>query len=86
MVFVKTCVGSSCHIRGSEEIVDMLNHEIEAHGLEDEVIPVLGFCFEKCNRYGVTIQVDDDIFTGVTKETFKTFFNENILPRAETEE
>jgi hypothetical protein len=30
----------------------------------------------------VTIQVDEDVFTGVTPETFDDFFEKNILPRA----
>ena len=85
MTIVTLCVGSSCHIRGSEAIVEKLNQAIESYGLQDEVIPVAGFCFGKCNRYGATVQVDDDIFTGITKETFDAFFRENILPRAQAE-
>lgn len=83
MTFVTVCVGSSCHIRGSEEIVERLEAAIRAHGLEDEIIPSGGFCFERCNRHGVTIQVDDDVFAGITPQTFDAFFNENILPRVE---
>lgn len=81
MTFVTLCVGSSCHIHGSEEIVELLNQTIASYGLEDDVIPVAGFCFGKCSRNGMTIQVDDDIFTGITKEGFEAFFKENILPR-----
>ena len=50
--------------------------------LEDEIIPSGGFCFGKCNRQGVTLQVDDDIFPGITPESFDAFFNDTILPRA----
>ena len=42
--------------------------------------PVAGsFCVGKCNRVGVTVQIDDDIHTGITKENFKEFFKENVL-------
>lgn len=85
MIFVTVCVGSSCHIRGSEAIVELLNQAIAAHGLEDEIIPVGGFCFQKCNRHGATIQVDDDVFAGITPQTFDAFFNEHILPRVQIE-
>ena len=81
MTIVTICVGSSCHLHCSDEIVDLLNQAIEENHLQEEVIPVAGFCFGKCNRYGVTVQVDDDVFTGVTRETFDTFFKENILSR-----
>ena len=82
MTMVTICVGSSCHIHGSEEIIDRLDAAIRANKKEDEIIPVGGFCFDKCNRHGVTVQVDDDVYTGITPETFDTFFKEKILPRA----
>lgn len=85
MVFVTICVGSSCHIHGSEEIINLLNQAIEKHGLDGEVIPLGGFCTENCNRNGVTIQVDDDTFTGVTPASFDKFFTEHILSRVEKE-
>ena len=85
MTIVTVCVGSSCHIHGSEEIIERLDAAIRARGLEDEIIPVCSFCFGKCNRHGVTIQVDNDVFTGITPEGFDAFFKEHILPRAEME-
>ena len=85
MTIVTICVGSSCYLHGSEEIIDLLRRAIERYDVEDEVIPVLGFCFEKCNRHGVTIQVDDDVFPGITRESFEAFFGETILPRAKAE-
>jgi NADH:ubiquinone oxidoreductase subunit E len=85
MIFVTICVGSSCHIHGSEQIIELLDKAIREHGMEDEIIPSGGFCFEKCNRHGVTMQVDDDIFTGITPESFDAFFNETILPRAQAQ-
>ena len=75
-------MGSSCHIHGSDEIIERLNAAILANNKEDEIIPTGGFCFGKCNRHGVTIQVDEDVFTGITPETFDAFFEKNILPRA----
>ncbi|HCG60020.1 MAG TPA: hypothetical protein DEV97_08480 [Lachnospiraceae bacterium] len=82
MVFVTVCVGSSCHIHGTDQIIEKLDRAIHAHGMEDEIIPSGGFCFGKCNRQGVTLQVDDDIFPGITPESFDAFFNDTILPRA----
>ncbi len=82
MVFVTICVGSSCHIHGSEEIIDLMNRAIEQYGLDGEVVLSGGFCFEKCNRHGVTIELDNDVFTGITPAGFDSFFKEHILPRA----
>ena len=78
-MIVQVCVGSSCHIKGSADIVELLKKAIEENHLEDEITLAGSFCIGKCNRIGVTVQVDDDIHTGITKENFKEFFKENVL-------
>lgn len=85
MVFVQICVGSSCHLRGSEEVVNRMRRAVEEYHLEDEVILSGSFCVGKCNRVGITVQVNDDIHVGVTPENFKDFFREKILPIVESE-
>ncbi len=79
MVIVQICVGSSCHLKGAPEIVSMLQNEVSQNHLEDEVVLCGSFCAGKCNRVGVTITVNDTVHTGVTKENFREFWNENIL-------
>ena len=66
-------------MKGSSEIVELLKKAVEDYHLEDEVTLAGSFCTGKCNRVGVTVQVDDDIYTGVTRENFKEFFNDNVL-------
>ena len=82
-MIIKVCVGSSCHLKGSPEIVELLQKAVEEYHLEDEVTLAGSFCIGKCNRIGVTIQVDDDIHVGVTKENFKEFLQENVLNKLE---
>ena len=79
MLIVQICVGSSCHLKGSPEIVELLQNAVAEHHLEDEVTLAGSFCIGKCNRVGVTVQVNDDVHVGITKENFKEFFNDNIL-------
>ena len=79
MLIVQVCVGSSCHLKGSQEIVDLLQRSVEEYGLDDEVVLSGSFCIGKCNRIGVTVQVNDDIHVGVTRENFREFFKQNIL-------
>ena len=81
MVFVQVCVGSSCHLKGSQDIVEMLEAAVERYQLEDEVVLSGSFCIGKCNRVGVTVQVDDEIHTGVTPENFREFFKTGVLDR-----
>ena len=78
---INVCVGSSCHLKGSPEIVELLQKAVEEHHLFDEVTLAGSFCIGKCNRVGVTVQIDDDIHVGVTKENFKEFFKENVLDK-----
>lgn len=78
-MIIQVCVGSSCHIKGSPEIVELLQKSIEEEGIGDEVTLVGSFCIGKCNRVGVTVQVDEEIHTGITRENFREFFTNNIL-------
>lgn len=78
-MIVQICIGSSCHIKGSYDIVKLMEEAIAENKLENEITLAGSFCTGRCNRLGVTVQVDDDIYTGITKETFKDFFNEHIL-------
>ena len=80
---IQICVGSSCHIKGAPEIVELLQKAVAEHGLEDQINLVGSFCIGKCNRIGVTVQVDEEIYTGVTKETFREFFQESVLNKLE---
>lgn len=79
MLFVQVCVGSSCHLKGSQDIVELLQEAIAENGLEDDVVLSGSFCIGKCNRVGVTVQVNDDIHVGVTRDNFREFFTDNIL-------
>ena len=85
MLVVQICVGSSCHLKGSQEIVELMQKNVEAYNLDGEVVLVGSFCVGKCNREGVTVQVNDDIHVGVTPHNFKEFFQKNILDVIESE-
>lgn len=79
MIFVQICVGSSCYLKGSQDIIELFESALKEHDIEDDVMLSGSFCIGKCNRVGVTVQVNDDIHVGITKENFREFFNKNIL-------
>jgi NADH:ubiquinone oxidoreductase subunit E len=83
MIIVQICVGSSCHLKGSQEIVELFEEALKEHHIEDEVVLSGSFCIGKCNRVGVTVQVDDDVHVGITRENFREFFKKNILDAIE---
>ena len=78
---IQICVGSSCHLKGSEQIVELFQKAIEERDLADKITLAGSFCIGRCNREGVTVQVDDEIITGVTPETFDRFFENEILQK-----
>ena len=78
-MLIQVCVGSACHLKGSPAIVELLQQAVAAHHLEDQVTLAGSFCIGKCNRVGVTVQVDDEIHVGVTQDTVNEFFTNNVL-------
>ena len=85
MVVVQICVGSSCHLKGSDAIVELIENAVKEHNIEDDVVLTGSFCIGKCNRTGVTVQINDDVHVGVTTENFREFFKTNILDVIENE-
>ena len=67
MLIVQICIGSSCHLKGSPEIVQLFENAINEHNLSEEVFLMGSFCIGKCNRLGVSVQINDDVHVGVTK-------------------
>lgn len=79
MLIVQICVGSSCHLRGAPEIVELLQKEVEKNHLEDDVILTGSFCSGHCNCTGGTVTINDEVHTGINRENFREFWNEKIL-------
>lgn len=79
MLIVQICVGSSCHLKGSNEIVARFQQAVKDNGLEDEVILTGSFCKGYCEKPGVTIDINDKIYMDVTPANFDLFFKEHVL-------
>ncbi len=74
---VTVCIGSSCHLKGSRQVVEQLQYLIAENNLKDRVELGGTFCMGNC-QLGVCVTVDD-MFYSVTPETVNEFFNEHIL-------
>ncbi len=79
MLKVTVCIGSSCHIKGSRQVVEELQNMIAANGLKDKVELGGTFCMGKC-QMGVCVTIGDEFFS-VSPETVKEFFEKEVLPR-----
>ncbi len=79
MVIIQICVGSSCHIKGAPDIIQLLEKNVAENKLEDDIVLTGSFCTGMCNRIGVTVSVNDDVHTGITKENFSEFWNGVVM-------
>lgn len=77
---VTVCIGSSCHVKGSRQVVDQLQTLIEENNLSDKVELAGTFCLGKCQQ-GVCVMVDEE-FHSVSPDTAVDFFEEHIKAKA----
>ena len=73
---VIVCICSSCHIKGSRQVVEELQYLIAQNNLGDKVELGGTFCMGKCQE-GVCVTVDDN-FHSVSPDTVKDFFEKEI--------
>ena len=76
---VTVCIGSSCHIKGSRQVVEKLQQLIAENKLEDKVDLGGTFCLGNCQK-GVCVTVDE-VFHSVSPDTVCDFFNNEILAK-----
>ena len=73
---ITVCIGSSCHIKGSRQVVGQLQQLIAENNLGDKVELGGTFCMGNCQK-GVCVTVDNEFFS-VTPETAEEFFLANV--------
>ena len=76
---ITVCIGSSCHIKGSRQVVGALKQLISDNGLTDKVELAGTFCMGKCQQ-GVCVNVDE-VFHSVSPETVESFFKNEVLTK-----
>lgn len=76
---ITVCIGSSCHIKGSRQVVERLKEIIEEKNLGDKVELAGTFCMGKCQQ-GVCVTADGEFYS-VAPESVDEFFEENVLPK-----
>jgi hypothetical protein len=74
------CVGSSCHLRGSEEVVKRFQALIDKEKLNKQVILKGSFCMGQCSDSGVTVGFGDKFYKALPENAEK-FFYDTLLPQ-----
>ena len=73
---VTVCIGSSCHLKGSRQVVEKLQALIAENNLDGQVELAGTFCLGECQK-GVCVDVDG-AFHSVTPDTVEAFFANEI--------
>jgi len=55
---IRVCVGTSCYLKGSHDILRRVAEYVKAKSLQDQVQVKATFCFEKCDK-GPTVKIGD---------------------------
>ncbi len=76
---ITVCIGSSCHLKGSRQVVEQLQYLIAQHNLKDKIDLGGTFCMGNCQN-GVSVTLDDKIYS-LSPETTKDFFEKEVLPK-----
>ena len=76
---ITICIGSSCHLKGSRQIVEDLQALVAEKNLGDQIELAGQFCMGRCQD-GVCVTVDEEVFS-LTPESTRSFFENQVLPR-----
>lgn len=74
---ITICIGSSCHLRGSREIISKLEKLVSENSLQDEVELKGSFCMGQCQK-GVCVTVDGELYS-LSPDDTEGFFNSHVL-------
>ena len=76
---IYVCVGSSCHLKGSYAIIELMKEHIAKNNLTETVKLSAAFCLGKCASASVSVKFNDEVVTGVTPENFEEIFNQYVI-------
>lgn len=89
---IKVCVGSSCHLKGSYEVIEAFKEVLRKFDVEDLVELQASFCLGHC-VHGVSVKADgldkggverlgkDELFLhNVTRENVEELFAKEVYP------
>ena len=78
MITVSVCLGSACHLKGANGVLEAFLALIEKHQAQASVHMAGSFCQGRCTE-GVVVQIDDQLLTNVTRDQVHEIFFKYIL-------
>lgn len=79
MKTVTVCVGSSCHLKGSYQVVQSYQKLIKQEHLEDKLTLKASFCQGQC-KGGIAVTFEGEYLPDVSITNCEQVFRERIMP------
>lgn len=76
---ITICIGSSCHLKGSKQVIQTLERLVREANVADRVMLNGSFCIGECVG-DVCVKVNDMLFS-VKPETTEAFFRKEVMGR-----
>lgn len=73
------CVGSSCHLKGSYDVIQKMQAILKKYDVEDRIELQASFCLGHCST-GVTIKADEVLLHHVNADNAEDVFVKDVLP------
>lgn len=80
MTTISVCIGTSCHLKGSYNIIQTFQQLIEENGLHDRVGLKGSFCMRSCDQSGVRVNLGEESYN-IAPEEAHAFFKEKVIDR-----
>lgn len=75
-MIIEICVGSSCHLKGSYDVINEIEYYIKNYGLEGKIELRGSFCIGHCTE-GVSLKINENHFSA-SKESIINILDEII--------
>jgi NADH:ubiquinone oxidoreductase subunit E len=79
MTSLYVCMGSTCHLKSAQSVVEVFRRKIQEYQLQDGVELKGSFCLGLCSE-AVPVKVGETVIHGVTVENASEMFEREVLP------
>ena len=82
MIELSVCIGSSCHLKGAYNVIQVFQQEIEENSLHDKINFKATFCMKQCQNKGVVLSINDKLYD-LRPENARAFFKDVVMSTLE---
>lgn len=79
---INVCIGTSCHLNGSYNVMQTFRQQLEELSLYDKINLKAAFCMKECQNKGVSVTVDGEGYQ-INPMDAADFFQKTVLEKLE---